>query len=128
MLINSTWNQKDALVTEDEYVGGDAGYWDTEFINVVKPISKSDLDQNPQLKDFNSRFNYERGLIEHTFAFLKQKFRIFDQPWRRHKELFPVALRVCLKLCNKYWRLDGNHPLGYERQWNQMEKEFAMDD
>ena len=97
MLKNSVWNQKSgALVEEHEYIGGDEGYWDAQQVNVVKPMSQTELDSEPGFKAFNKKFNYDRGLIEHTFAILKEKFRIFDLPWTRHKELFPLALRVCL--------------------------------
>ena len=127
MLINSAWNQQPNILTnENEFIGGDSDYWDTKYIIVVKPICQADLEQNPDRKDFNTQFNLDRGLIEHTFGQLKQKFRIFDLGWRRHKDLFPVALRVCLKLLNKYWRLDGNLPLGLQRAYGQLEEEYGL--
>ena len=116
MLKNSVWNQKPgAIVEETEKIAGDAGYWSTQNVNVVKPISQADVETDPGFKAFNKKFNYDRGLIEHSFAILKGKFKIFDLPWTRHKDLFPLALRVCLKLLNKWWRVDGNDPPGLQR-------------
>ena len=123
MLINSVWNQSPGMLTDShEYIGGDEGYWDTQYINVRKPVQQSDISKEPGLKTFNKKFNYDRGLIEHTFAILKEKFKIFEYPWTRHKDLFPLALRVCLKLLNKWWRLDGNDPPGLKRYVANIEK------
>ena len=57
MLVNSAWNQAPGILTnENEYVGGDSGYWDTQYINIVKPIAQEDLEENPKLKSFNTQF------------------------------------------------------------------------
>ena len=123
MLTNSVWNKAPGILTKvRESVGGDEGYWETKFISVTKPVNKTDLEADPGRKYFNKKFNYDRGLIEHTFAILKEKFRIFDLPWLRHRNLFPLALRVCLKLMNKWWRLDENNPPGLKRRIAQIKK------
>lgn len=118
MLKKSKWNQPDKLVGDDEFIAADSGYCTTEWINVLTPFSKKELEENPEFKEFNKAINSDRSIIENTFAELKAHFRIFDQPWRRDRHLFPLALRVCLKLLNRYWRLPGNMPPGLRRHCN----------
>ena len=116
MLLQSVWNQPNALTTGSETVGADSGYWPTKFVNVTKPFSESELIGHPDFVEWNAVFNSERALSERSFGFLQKKFQIFAQPWRRDKQLFPIALRVAMKLCNRYWREDDNCPLGLKKQ------------
>ena len=120
MLTKSVWNNPGVLTNEGEWVGADDGYSDTAHINIVKPFKKEECDLDPELKPWNKVFNRDRGLIERTFAILKERFAIFDMPWKREIGLFPLALRVCMKLLNRYWRLEGNVPPGMKRQIDQM--------
>ena len=115
MLAKSEWNQPDKLVTDEEFVAADLGYSTTDWINVLTPFSKKDLDKNPEYKEWNKDLNSDRTIIENTFSELKSRFQIFENPWRRDRHLFPIALRVCLKLLNRYWRLPGNMPPGLRR-------------
>ena len=115
MLKKSKWNQPDMLVTNDEFIGADSGYWCTEHINVLKPFNEHALKQNPELKMWNETLNSDRSLIENTFSELKAHFRMLEAPWRRNEHLFPLALRVCLKLLNRNSRLPRNSPPGLRR-------------
>ncbi len=116
MLIRSSLNKPNVLTGGyKEIVGGDIGYTTTDHINIFKPYPKEVTDVDPVKKAWNKTFNNDRGLIERTFNMLKAKFRIFDQPWRMNPNLFSLALRVCLKLLNKFWRLPGNNALGWKR-------------
>ena len=115
MLQKSKWNQPGKLTDDHQYVGGDSGYYSTEHINVARPFTKDEMKKNPDLKWWNKAFNYDRGLIEHNFGDVHETFFIFDYPWRRDRHLFPLTLRVCLKLLNRYWSLDGNLPPGLRR-------------
>ena len=117
MLSKSKWNRPNKLTNDDEYVGADLGYASTQYINVMKPFSNKDLKEIPDLKLWNKFFNADRSLIERNLAVIRSVFRIFDAPWRRNKHLFPLALRVCLKLLNKYWRLPQNLPPGLKRRY-----------
>lgn len=121
MLDDSSWNVPNGLVADHEYVGADLGYTDTQHIQIAKPYNNEELETDPSLQGWNEQFNMERGLIERTFALLKGKFRIFDLPWRMHRDLFPVALRVALKLLNRWWRLDSNAPPGQRRMESKMD-------
>ena len=121
MLTKSVWNNPGVLTNEGERVGADDGYSDTAHTNILKPFKKEELDADPELKPWNKVFNRDRGLIERTFAILKGRFAIFDMPWKRDIALFPLALRVCMKLLNRYWRMDGNVPPGLKRQIDQMD-------
>lgn len=121
MLINSVWNQPDALVSGNESVGADGGYHCTDYIKITKPFPAPIASSSEYARIFNKSFNAERALIERTFAFLKRKFQIFAQPWRRNKFLFPVALRVALKLCNRFWMEIENMPLGLQRQYDKIQ-------
>ena len=116
MLKESEWNSKDKLTAQEESMMGDGGYWSAQYINVSKPFSEAEIKNNEYLTYFNKIFNGERAIIERAFAFLKEKCSIFDRPWKRKKHLLPIALRVSLKLCNRYWRRDRNMPLGLKRQ------------
>ena len=116
MLKESEWNRRNVLTADDESLMGDGGYWCTQHINVTKPFSESEAANNEYLKYFNKIFNGERAIIERAFAFLKEMCSIFDRPWKRKKHLLPIALRVSLKLCNRYWRQERNMPLGLKRQ------------
>ena len=116
MLKKSAWNKPGVLTSESEYIGADKGYTTTQYINVLKPFSEPELKTNPEFGTWNKAFNKDRGLIERMFAILKGRFGIFAAPWKRHKQLFPLALRVSLKLLNFYWRLPGNTPPGLTRQ------------
>ena len=107
MLQNSHWNQKDALVTEKQSINADGGYTSTKHINVNKPATQAEIKKNPQLKEFNTKFNSDRSQIERAFGIMKNHFAILRNPWRRKKELFPLCLRVCMKLMNRYWSLYG---------------------
>ena len=119
MLRDSAWNSgPDILTSDGQRIGCDEGYWSTQYINVTKPYSKEHLDAHPEHKPWNKAFNIDRSLIERMFGILKCTFRIFDQPWRRHKDVFPLALSVSLKLLNKYWRLPQNCPPGLKRQYD----------
>lgn len=118
MLAKSKWNQPGKLTDDHQYVGGDSGYTSTEHLNVVHPFPKKDLDENPEFRLWNKQYNYDRGLIEHNFGTVQEKFFIFHYPWRRDRHLFPLALRVCLKLLNRYWMLPGNLPPGLRRKYN----------
>lgn len=118
MLHNSKWNAPDKLTKHNEYVGADSIYASTEYISVMKPFDKKILIQHPEYKSWNKTINQDRSLVERNFAIFKETFRIFDQPWRRHRHLFSIALRVCLKLMNKYWRLPQNMPPGLKRRYN----------
>ena len=116
MITKSVWNNPNILTSENEFVAADEGYWDTAHINFIKPFSKKQIDANPNLKKWNKTFNRDRGLIERSFAIFKETWEIFEAPWKRHRDLFPLALRVCIKLMNKYWRLPQNTPPGLCRQ------------
>ena len=105
MLKNSDWNRPNKLTQQNEYIGGDKGYASTDWINVMKPFSKKDLADMPNLRLWNQVFNNDRQKIECNFAAVKGIFRIFDNPWRRNRHLFPLALKVALKLLNHYWSL-----------------------
>ena len=61
-------------------------------------------------------------MVERTFAFLKQTCPIFDKPWKREKWLLPITLRVCLKLCNLYWRRNENMALGLHKLLKEIEE------
>ena len=115
MLIDSDWNHPNALVTGQEAVGADGGYFTTAHVNITKPFTVAETQADPILKAFNSMFNAERSLIERNFAFLKEKCALFDRPWKMEKELLPISLRVALKLCNKYWRSAGRLPPGLQK-------------
>ncbi len=115
MLNSSYWNNPDILTANDEYIGADLGYTSTEHINVVSPFSEYESTVNPTFAKWNKEFNADRELVEREFGFIKNSMKIFDRPWRRKRELFPVALRVALKLANRYWRLNQG-PFGLERQ------------
>ena len=118
-LKNSVWNKPGVLTTGDECIGADGGYFPTQHINVSKPFTATELlSGGDTLADWNKTFNADREVIERSFGFLKKKFHIFAQPWRRNKLLFPVALRVALKLCNRFWRECENMPLGLKKQYN----------
>ena len=117
MLQKSEWNKPGVLTNDDEYVGADLGYVSTQHINVLTPYNKEELRQYPDGKGWNKIFNKDRGLIERTFGVFEETMRIFDSPWRRHRHLFPLALRVSMKLMNRYWRLPGNMPPGLARQF-----------
>lgn len=114
MLIDSDWNEQDALVSGQEAVAADGGYWTTEHIKITKPFTVAETATDPTLQAFNELFNAERSLIERNFGFLKEKCAIFDVPWKRDKQLLPIALRVGLKLCNRYWRRADNLPPGLQ--------------
>ena len=116
MLKKSVWNKPNVLTTENERVGADSGYWTTAYINITKPYTQTELARQPGLKLWNKTFNQERSMIERGYCFLKQWFSIFDQPWRREKKLFPLALRVALKLSNRYWREPNRLPIGLQKQ------------
>ena len=105
MLKNSYWNNPGELTTDDEYIGADLGYKSTEHINVMSPYEELQSLTNPEWARWNKLFNADRELVEREFGFIKNSFKIFDKPWRRKRELFPLALRVTLKLANRYWRL-----------------------
>ena len=122
MLKRSVWNQPDVLVSEGEFVGADEGYHDTAHIDVIKPFSKAELVAEPALKVWNKDFNRDRQMIERSFGILKQRFAIFEMPWKRNTDSFPVALRVCLKLLNRYWRVSGTPP-GLKKKIDQMDWE-----
>ena len=128
MLENSDWNAPGALVVDGEFVGADEGYYYTRNVAIVKPISKEKLEAHPECKEWNKAFNLDRGLIERTFGILKSRFKIFDLPWKRHKELFPIALRVSLKLLNRYWRLDGNMSPGLKWQYERKRIQAFIED
>ena len=115
MLKDSYWNNPDVLTKNNEYVGADLGYKSTKYINVLYPFGELESLKNRQYGSWNKLFNADRELIEREFGFIKNSFKIFDKPWRRKRELFPLALRVTLKLVNRYWRLNGD-PLGLHRQ------------
>lgn len=116
MLSKSKWNEPNKLTGDDEYVGADLGYASTDHINVMKPFTEKALKENPEFKTWNKAFNADRSLIERNFAILQEVFRIFDKPWRRNKHLFPITLRVCMKLLNRYWRLPQNLPPGLRKK------------
>lgn len=124
MLQRSVWNQPDVLVSEGQYVGTDDGYHDTDHINVMKPFKKAELDSEPALKIWNKDFNRDRQMIERSFGIVKNRFTIFDMPWKRDIDIFPVALRVCLKLLNRYWRVSGTPPPGMKKKLKQMEMDY----
>ena len=115
MLKNSFWNNPDVLTKAGEYVGADLGYSPTEHINVLTPFREIDALKNAVHGNWNKDFNSDRELVEREFGFIKNSFKIFDKPWRRKRELFSLALRVTLKLVNRYWRLNGG-PFGLHRQ------------
>ena len=120
MLTRSYWNNPDVLTADGEYVGADLGYSSTKHINVMTPFGETDSLSNPTLAAWNKQFNSDRELVEREFAFIKNSLKIFDRPWRRKRDLFPLALRVALKLANRYWRLN-NGPFGLSRQLSESE-------
>ena len=123
MLNKSKWNDAPGKLTEgDEYVGADLGYSSTNHINVMKPLGKKTIRLYPFCAEWNKVFNGDRSLIERNFADLQQKFKILAIPWRREKHLFPLALRVCLKLLNRYWSLPGNLPPALKAKQNELLK------
>lgn len=126
MLENSDWNKPGVLTVDGEFVGADEGYCYTRNVAIVKPISKDKLEAHPECKEWNKAFNIDRGLVERTFAILKRRFKIFDLSWTRHRALFPLALRVSLKLLNRFWRLDGQMSPGLKRQYARIQ-EFIQD-
>ena len=123
MLNKSKWNDEAGKLTEnDEYVAADLGYSSTYHINVMKPLGLKTLRLYPFCREWNKVFNGDRSLIERNFADLQQKFKILAVPWRRDKHLFPLALRVCLKLMNRFWDLPGNLPPGLKSKQNSLKK------
>ena len=117
MLTGSSWNNAGVLTSAGEYIGADLGYSSTEHINVVAPFSEYESVMNPTLGKWNKEFNADRELVEREFGFIKNSLKIFDRPWRRKRSLFPLALRVGLKIINRYWRMNEG-PLGLARQLN----------
>ena len=117
MLKKSYWNNPGVLTADDEYVGADLGYKSTEHINVLSPFDETESETNKQSSFWNKLFNKDRELVEREFGFIKNSFKIFDEPWRRKRYLFSLALRVTLKLVNGYWRMNDG-PLGIHRQIN----------
>ena len=115
MLRNSYWNNPDVLTKAGELVGADLGYAPTEHVNVLTPFKEIDTLRNEVYARWNKEFNSDRELVEREFGFIKNSFKIFDKPWRRKREIFPLALRVTLKLANRHWRLNGG-PFGLSRQ------------
>ena len=107
MLKESKWNKPNVLINDNEYLMADGGYFPTQHLNVLTPATEKQKSENNDLRMFNKTFNAERSEIERTFGQLQCKFSILAFPWRRKLELFPVCLRVCLKLMNRYWRLYG---------------------
>ena len=103
------------VTTDGEYIGADLGYSSTEHINVIAPFSEHASLTNPTLGRWNKQFNSDRELVEREFGFIKNSLKIFDRPWRRKRSVFPLALRVALKIINRYWRLNDG-PLGLARQ------------
>lgn len=123
MLNKSKWNEAPRKLTDDdEFVGADLEYASTNHIKVMKPLDKKTLRMYPLCSQWNKAFNADRSLIERNFADLQQKFKILAVPWRRDKHLFPLALRVCLKLLNRYWSLPGNLPPGLRAKMNAVQK------
>ena len=110
MFKNSHWDEPDAVVSrsKQESIMGDGGYAPTVNTEIKTPATKKEIKQNPSLKAYNKCFNSERSQIERAFAQIKMRFNILSNPWRRSKKLFPLCLRVCLKLMNRYWRLYGS--------------------
>lgn len=118
MLANSCWNNPGVLTADGEFVGADLGYESTDHINVYSPFKDSETANNKTLADWNKIFNSDRELVEREFGFIKNSLKIFDRPWRRKRDMFALALRVALKLVNRYWRLNEG-PLGLIRQYSQ---------
>ncbi len=104
MLLASHWNTQNTLnLGAQDHIGADGGYFSTDSITVVTPANARDLRGNPHLRQFNARFNSKRVWIEQRFGFLKQKYKILMQPWKRDPEIFPEVLECILKLAN--WRI-----------------------
>ena len=110
MLRNSYWNNPGVLTGDREYIGADLGYHSTEHVNVLFPFQEEESQRNAKWARWNKIFNSDRELVEREFGFIKNTFKIFDKPWRRKRELFSLALRVTLKLSNRYWRLIEGPP------------------
>ena len=126
MLTESVWNESNVLTSEGENVGADGGYYSTQYINISKPFTVPELAAEPYLKAFNEVFNAERSAIERAFAFLKYKCQIFARPWKRQKWLLPIAVRVCLKLCNQYWRSEQHLPMGLQKIQNMLDEQTNL--
>lgn len=101
----SMWNREGVLTEgDDEFVLGDLGFSTTEHINVLQPANARELLERPDLKYLNDALNGDRSQLERNFGVFQNTYRIFDQPWRRHPQLFPITLQVCMKLQNRLWR------------------------
>ena len=114
MLTNSYWNNPGVLTAQDEYIGADLGYHPTDHVNVLTPFTELESATSSTCAYWNKLFNADRELVEREFGFIKNSLKIFDRPWRRRLDLFPLALRVALKLANRYWRLNDG-PFGLNR-------------
>ena len=126
-MLPTSWEYFRGVVTnKGKCVGADEDYSNTAHVNVVKPFCKDELEVSPELKPWNEIFDLDRGLNERTFAILKGRFVIFDMPWKRDVDSFPVALRVCIKLLNRYWRLNENVTPGLKRKIDQMDVDIQL--
>ena len=115
MLNNSYWNNPGILTEDNEFVGADLGYKSTEHVNLLSPFTDLDTAFNSTCAAWNAVFNSDQELVGREFGFIKNSMKMFDRQWRRKRELFPLALRVALKLANRYWRLNKD-PFGLTRQ------------
>lgn len=101
-------------------VGADSGYHTTEHIWIDRPWTKPQQKGHPERAAWNKVFNRDRAVIERSFGIFEETWRIFDGPWRRDRHLFPLALRVALKLMNRYWSLPGINPPGAEARLKEL--------
>ena len=108
MLLNSKWNVPNGLVLDYEGVEADLGYATTENITIIKPATQKEIAKQPELMEFNLELNQDRQDIERGLGALQQQCAILTQPWRRSFGTLPMCINVCLKLMNRYWRLNGS--------------------
>ena len=108
MITSSDWNKPDSgLLSNNQNWGADGGYHVTDNILFVTPANDKELQANPQLKYFNQEFNQTRKKIEREFAQLKGRFEILDKPYCKDIKRFEKILGACMKLMNRWWRLNG---------------------
>ena len=108
MIADSAWNLPDAeLQSDGQSWGADGGYYVTDNLVIVTPANNTDIINNPELCKFNEYFNYYRKKIEREFAQIKNRFKILNQPFSKDLRKFGKVLSLCLKMMNRWWRLNG---------------------
>ena len=109
MVADSPWNQSESKLQSDgQSWGADGGYSCTDNLVIVTPATATDIINDPELCIFNQEFNHYRKNIEREFAQLKNRFEILFKPFDKDLKHFGKILGLCLKMMNRYWRLNGH--------------------